>query len=355
MSKHAHLWIQRQSRVRDGAVQVSVSRETELRGRENCSHRVAELPVAVAAPVSPMDCEEQQVMRDGVCWGLPRPELERYKTKWVLPDCPVAGGGPCEALPVDGSSPVNEAYQPGKWYGYVLDASTGRKVSAATEGNDLSFRGYRNQGDIGAGYNPFDGPEAVGLASTELRWRLPARVNPEQARLVSGWVVYVKQDPKMVAQASGLSASDVDSDLWRRFVLERLVKKADCLSDNRVRSLAADAELVPNDRLAFGDLGEVRNWKSGNVAGCPRSEVASGLSPRRFARSLEQPTRFDAQVLDWMLQRRMPVAPGFRYEFKVAAYAGAKDTDSFVEGPASEVLVVDGDNEACYDLRRDMG
>ena len=51
----------------------------------------------------------------------------------------------------------------------------------------------------------------------------------------------------------------------------------------------------------------------------------------------------------------MPVTPGFRYEFKVAAYAGAKGTDGFVEGPASDVLVVDGDSEACYDLRRDMG
>ena len=351
------------SRVRDGTVQVSVSRETELRGRENCDHRVEELPVAVAGPVSAMACDEQQVMRDGVCWGLPRPELERYRTRWVLPDCypGQAGTEVCEALGLD---PVeaNQPYQPGHWYGYVLDESTGRRVSAATEGNVLSFRGYRNQGDIGAGYSPFDGPEAVGLTSTELRWRLPVRIKPTQAELVKGWVMYVKQDPKMVPQAAGLSASDVDADLWHRFVLDRLVRgKATCYpgTDKRL-GVGFNPEMLPNDRLAFGDLPEVRGRWSGRDPGCPRPAVsANGLGPRSVAAPLSVSYPLgddaDAEVLDWMLQRRMPVAPGFRYEFKVAAYAGTKGTDSFVEGPASEPLVVDGDNEACYDLRRDMG
>lgn len=93
-----------QARVRDGAVEVSVSRDAELQGRKNCEHRVERLPVAVAAPVAPMECDVQQVLRDGVCWGIPKPELERYQTKWVLPGCPDPGGGPCAALQVDANN-----------------------------------------------------------------------------------------------------------------------------------------------------------------------------------------------------------------------------------------------------------
>ena len=284
-----------QAQVRDGAVEVSVSRDAELRGRENCEHQVERLPVAAVAPVAPMACETQQVLVDGVCWGIPKPELERYRTKWVLPDCysGQANTAPCEALKVDTN---NEDYQPGKWYGRVLDQSTGRLVSGGPA-NDLSFRGYRNQGDIGSGYRPFDGPEAVGLASTELRWRLPVRVKPEQARLVSGWVVYVRQDPKMVRQAGGLSTSDSGDDLWRRFVLDRLTQHNLVCDPDTGRRSSVTAETVTNDRLSFGDLPEVRGDWNNRHAACPRPAVARGLSPRLNA----VPGNIDSEVLDWML------------------------------------------------------
>lgn len=169
----------RQAQVRDGAVQISVSRDAEVQGRENCEHRVERLPVAAVAPVAPMACDVQQVMVDSVCWGVPKPELERYKTRWVLPDCPGTGSGPCEALLIDTN---NEEYQPGHWYDFFYHEVSGRRVSGGPA-QPLAFRGYRNQGDIGGGYRPFDGPEAVGLASTSLRWRLPVRVS----RSRPGW------------------------------------------------------------------------------------------------------------------------------------------------------------------------
>ena len=115
---------------------------------------------------------------------------------------------------------------------------------------------------------------------------------------------------------------------------------------------------------AINQTGEVPPYGRG-----PRSRVApfsyAAGSPHALVSMSNRPVGHEASMrglggelvhtqMEWFnrLLGRMPLTAGFVHSFRVASYVGVPGSDTFVLGPWSDPLVLDGNTAACHALLR---
>ena len=150
---------------------------------------------------------------------------------------------------------------------------------------------------------------------------------------VKGYMVLVKPDPKVFGD---------DGSYWRPFLLPAVVTED---------SLSVQAPTRRSYRVKsfwFGSMNADRDLPFG-VAPFNYDP----LNPDTILRVLGPPkVNADLQGFHKLLQR-LPVAPGYKHQFRIIPYLDTREPNEWVLGrKASEILTVDGNTAACLALDR---
>ena len=293
------------TRVKDwdsNVLVVNAAVRSRSEGFEDC--------VRVSAPVVPTCDSSTDVVFQGRCVQLPRMELSVREATFV--DLGTEDEyDRWEAVPIK----PNFEYGPAAVFEQVSEA----REFEPSVGVDRDSRTADN----------------VGLTRVTLDWDFLASDDvPELRRAVRGYVVYVWPDPKSSNLAEGEG---------RRFVLPRWAREE--FDDG-----GGWRHYHRIDGLHVGDL-----YHSGSAGSNP---VGSNGLVRVHHPYYADPNVPDLEALGSELVQthygelvallaNMPLAPGFSHRFAVAPYVGEPGYPSFVEGPISEKITLDGDEAAC--------
>ena len=334
----------------DGAVVVgdtivvSEARSAELDGIRGCEEMQDERVEVVAESGRVEDCNViGRLAVGGGCHRLPAPDLAVVETRWVLPesgDYPKVGEG--------------KAW-PGEIYQYGVDRVTGARLKGQTWSLG-TIGGYDGLASVNAP-SAFQGSLDRGVAVAGVRWTLPSDTAPAVAQAhasaATGWVVYLKQDPAMLEPSGyrigvgGTALGWSDDDLWQSYTVPR----ERTVAGRNQCNLALDPVVTYDfNFLRLGDAWVVRKGEPASL-----SNFANCVDAPNVVRAHEHfPLIGGDGDIDRLLRevgRRVLLVPGLRYELRVAAYFG--NGDDRIIGPMSASLVLDGDTQACHDLKRD--